>query len=179
MKKNLLIIKFGALGDVVRTAYILPYLSNEFSIYWLTSSASIDLIKNDTLIKSSFTEDNISHYSSINFDLVLSLDDEFDYVALLNQFSYKTIIGSYISGELVKYTDSSRLWFDMGLLSRYGKSKADFLKKKNKFSHDAILGKILGISILQPHIEIDSSFLLKWKKFFKSQTPAKCKKNIT
>ena len=39
--------------------------------------------------------------------------------------------------------------------------------------------KILGITILQPHIEIDPSFLLKWKKFFKSQTPVNVKKNIT
>lgn len=169
MKKNCLILKFGALGDVLRTSYILPSLHIQYNIYWLTSFASKDLIKSNKFLECAFTKNEIQLYSTINFDLTISLDDEFQIVKLLDKFTYKSIIGSYPLNESVKYTKSSSLWFDMGLISIYSKSKADSLKKKNKLSHDAILCKILNIKNAEPYLDIDYQVLNKWNDYFKSK----------
>lgn len=176
MKKNCLILKFGALGDVLRTSYILPPLYIQYNIYWLTSIASKDLIKSNKFLECSFTKNEIQLYSSINFDLVISLDDEFEIVRLLDKFTYKSIVGSYPFNKSVKYTNSSSLWFDMGLISIYGKSKADSLKKKNKLSHDAILCKMLNIKNAEPYLNIDYQVLSKWNNYFKFKIPKNKKK---
>ena len=45
---NILIVKFGALGDVIRTSYILPGLYKKYdkpNIVWLTSPTSFDFIQ--------------------------------------------------------------------------------------------------------------------------------------
>ena len=64
-----------------------------------------------------------------HFDLVLSLDDEPNSATLVNHVSYDILIGSYVSNGKVKYTDSCSSWFDMGLISRWGIEKSNYLKK--------------------------------------------------
>ncbi|MAH33133.1 heptosyltransferase, partial [archaeon] len=51
---NVLIIKLGAMGDVIRTTAILPGLKEKYnncSIDWITKKASFDILKNNDLIE--------------------------------------------------------------------------------------------------------------------------------
>lgn len=151
---NILIIKFGALGDVVRTSYILPGLCEKYDapkIYWLTSPGSFDLLRFNPYILQVVTPGmNFSVLQKVNFDLVISLDDEREVLELLNALTYHDLIGAYLDGGVASYTPSAAEWFDMGLISKYGKIKADQLKKDNKREHNEIYAEMLGIEIKSP-----------------------------
>lgn len=152
--KNILIVKFGALGDVIRTSYILPGLYQKYTdakVYWYTSPASVDLLRFNPFVTEIIT-DTQGHESirNIVFDLVISLDDEIEILNRLSEVKSKEYIGAFLENGHPTYTDSASEWFDMGLISRFGKVKADELKRINKREHNQILATMLGIEINQP-----------------------------
>ena len=147
--KKILIIKLGALGDVLRTTSFLPALREKYkntSIIWLTSREAAPLLSDNSLIDkihqlNSTTRKKITKE---NFNLVINLDENLEACHLAGQVKEK-IIGPYSNSDQIAYTDDSREWFDMGLISRLGKEKADQLKKKNKKSYPQMLVNMLGI----------------------------------
>lgn len=149
---KILIIKFGALGDVVRTSYILKGLHEKYEdvkIDWLTSNSAFDLLRFNPYINTLATKDFLlTKIKKVSYDLVISLDDEFEVLEILEEINTKKIFGAYLneSGDRT-YSKDSGLWFDMGLLSIYGKTKADQMKKENKLSHNEIFAKMLEINI--------------------------------
>jgi hypothetical protein len=44
----------------------------------------------------------------------------------------------------ISYTKESKEWYDMSLISKYGKEKEDLLKWKNRKSYQEILFEMLG-----------------------------------
>jgi len=157
-KKNLLIIKYGALGDVLRTTYILPGLVKKYKgrarIYWLSSRGATDILRFNPYIYKAVPVTGKTAPSclrKIRFNYVISLDDEKSLAGLTNFITYDELTGSYVSGGKTLYTKDSVPWFDMGLLSVHGKKKADMLKKRNKKPHNEILGRMLGIEIKKPY----------------------------
>lgn len=151
---DILIVKFGALGDVVRTSYILPGLHEKYKeskIDWITSDSSFELLRFnpyiDNLVTPSFKMDTILNKK---YDLVLSLDDEKYILEIVNKVKYKHIFGAFLKDNKTLYTEDSSLWFDMGLLSKYGKKRADELKKQNRLTHREIFEKMLNIKIKEP-----------------------------
>ena len=130
-KKNILILKFGALGDVVRTSFFAEpmYKEKNVNIYWFTSEAAITLIANNPFIKKISTD--IKDFYNIDFDIVYNLEDELNFSELIQNLKYKKIIGAYLSSGKLTYTSECSEWFDMGIISSFGKRKADELKKIN------------------------------------------------
>ena len=55
------------------------------------------------------------------------------------------IIGAYLKDGKKVYTESSSLWFDIGIISKFGKEKADELKAENKKTYQEIMYKILDL----------------------------------
>ena len=130
MKSNILIIKLGALGDVLRTTSLLRVLSG--NIFWVTAKDPLPLLPTDKL---KVVEINKASevLKGFFFDLILCLDDDYKAASLATILKKKTLIGSYIdNNNSLTYTNSSREWFDMELISRFGKEKADALKRANK-----------------------------------------------
>ncbi len=167
--RSILIVKFGALGDVVRTSFTLEGLREKYGnlkIYWLTSNASFDLLRFNPYIEHLITPYvNLELLCKHNFDLVISLDDEIEILRLLKNVKYKDIIGAYLDGnDNAIYEHSSSLWFDMGLLSKFGKEKADYFKKENQMTHREIMEKILGVKIKRP-IFFNSHIIENSKRF--------------
>ena len=151
---NILIIKFGALGDVIRTSYILPGLFKKCDnpkIYWITAPESFDLLRFNPYIYTIMTPNfNMHHLKGILFDLVISLDDEREVLKTIESIDYKELFGAYLSDNQPAYTGSASAWFNMGLISRFGKATADKLKKENTREHNEILAEMLGIEINGP-----------------------------
>ena len=147
---NILIIKLGAIGDVIRTTSILPGLKAKYKnckIDWATKSESFDVLKNNHLISNIYLiNKNPLKKSNKKYDLVISLDDDYEACALATKTDAKKIIGSYLKNDEKTYTKGSSLWFDMGLISRFGKKAADEMKAKNKKTYQEIMYKILGLS---------------------------------
>ncbi len=145
MKNKILIIKLGALGDVLRTTCILPALKEKYKnsyIVWLTKEEAAPLLQNNPLIDR--IDDSVEKTSKENFDLVINLDEEIE-VCQLASCVGKKIIGAYAENNRINYTDDSKEWFDMGLSSKFGKKKADQLKRKNKKSYPEIIINMIGM----------------------------------
>lgn len=148
---NILIVKLGALGDVIRTSYILPGLRRKYgkaAIYWLTASSSVDLLRYNPHISRIITPAELEGVAaSLSFDLVISLDEEVEILRLLQGLRYAQLIGASLCEGRPVYTDKGAEWFDMGLISRFGKEQADALKRENCREHNEIFADMLGISI--------------------------------
>lgn len=159
MTNNILIIKHGALGDVVRTSYFpksLKSLDSNQNIFWLTSISALDLIRYNPYIDKIVFE--IQEIQNIHFDVIYSLDDEIEILEQLNKLRYNKIIGARIENDEITYCEESSYWFDMGLVSKLGKDKADHLKKENKLTHKEIFEKIFDVEEVTP-LFYNSEFL--------------------
>jgi len=145
MSLNNLIIKLGAMGDVVRTTPLLHVLGQD--IYWVTRKESMPLLPdNSRFIKEIIDIDSAEEsLAKINFNLVLSLDDDLRAVSLAAILNKTKLIGSFLDckGKL-KYTDSAAEWFDMGLISSLGKENSDKLKKNNIRTYQEFVFRMIG-----------------------------------
>ncbi len=138
-----LVIKVGAAGDVLRTTPILHVLQGP--VDWVTDRAHKELVPRHPKIRSITEIDEAPEsLSSRDYDLVLSLDDEHKPARLASLVKAKRVVGAHLEKGQVAYTAEARPWFDMGLLSRLGKSKADQLKLENRKTYQQILFGMLG-----------------------------------
>ena len=151
---NILIVKFGALGDVVRTSYFAKCLKDKYGqnlhLTWVTSPAAIPLLRNNFYIDTLCLD--FSKIQNNQFDIVYSLDDEIEILSQLGSLNYKKIIGAYLdlSSKNRTYCDESAVWFDMGLLSKLGKLEADNRKRANKRTHGDIFAQIFDTDLPEP-----------------------------
>lgn len=167
---KILIIKLGAIGDVIRTTSILSGLKEKYKncrIDWVTKKESFDILKNNTLINKIYLIDK--NIKDKKYDLVISLDDDYEACKLAEKITSKKITGAYLRNDKKSYTNDSSLWFDMGLISRFGKKKADLLKAKNKRTYQEVMYKILGLNYKKqkPILILDEKSLQFAKKFAK------------
>jgi heptosyltransferase-2 len=52
--------------------------------------------------------------------------------------------GAYLGKDGITYTDSAREWFDMSLLSRFGKARADTLKMRSRKTYQEFIFAMAG-----------------------------------
>lgn len=173
--KKILILKVGALGDVVRTTYILPGIRRKYKeteIYWITSNTAYNLLKYNEYINYLIDindKERMLELSKVDFDIIISLEDEEDIFSSIENFNFRKIIGVFREKNKISYTDDLKYWFDMGLISKYGKEKADILKKKNNLSHSEIMAMGLGILIESPYFFNDKGLEEKVKDEFRKK----------
>lgn len=137
-----LIIKLGAMGDVLRTTAILHALPGE--VTWVTNRAAVPLLENIPQILRIVPSDESERLRGSHFQLAACLEDEPDACRLLDLVSYDRHVGAYLEGGNVVYRESAQSWYDMGLVSRFGKKRADELKKLNTRSFQECLYEIFG-----------------------------------
>lgn len=170
---KILIIKLGAIGDVLRTASALPALKEKYresEIYWLTKKSSLDLLENNRYLNKVYTlNKDHEELNNIQFDLIINLDDEDIACELASKIKSKNLVGAYIDNNNTKtYSEDSAPWFDMGLISKYGKIKADELKVKNKDTYQKYLYDMLGLDtakIHEPILNLTNEYLDFANKF--------------
>lgn len=141
--KNL-IIKFGASGDVVRTTTLLHLFKD---VDWITSDNNAVLLKGLPNVSRIIRESEISDIKLDSYDLVVNLEDDDRSARLLNNINYKDLFGAYLNKEgKISYTDNSKGWFDLSLISRYGLERANKLKYENQKSFQELVYEGLGYS---------------------------------
>jgi ADP-heptose:LPS heptosyltransferase len=141
---NVLIIKLGATGDVVRTTPLLHRLRD--SVTWITAA------KNSVFLEG--LAGNLRHFSweeraralDIPYDLAINLEDTPEVALFLKSARPTEIFGAYAdsSGKLC-YTDNSKCWFDLSLISSHGRQQADRLKLLNRESYQELIFAGLGL----------------------------------
>jgi len=146
---KILIIKIGALGDVLRTIVILEGLVEKFVnpiIHWLTSETAKPLLENNPYVdKLFFKEQPNEEIFNNSYDLVISLEEDKKVLELIDRLKYKNLFGIYLDGEKIRYAPESSMWYDMSLISKFGKNVADELKKANVFSYPELLYRMLDL----------------------------------
>lgn len=146
---NVLIIKIGALGDVVRTSFIAQALRDKYrdkdpKIYWITDGKAKSLFKNNPYIFNVISKEEKNSLSKKGWDLVINLEEDEENCKFASSLKTKQLIGFiYENGKIVP-TSTLKEWFDMSLLGK--KPENDLLKFKNKKTHRQILGEIVDVN---------------------------------
>ena len=141
---NTLILKLGATGDVVRTTPLLKQLPGEIS--WMTATKNVSLLAGLTKTMRVVSWEDRAQFCDREYDLVINLEDTLDVAQLLPSVKYKKLFGAYTdaNGVLV-YSDDARGWFDMSLISKFGKAAADKLKLENHRTYQDLVFEGLGL----------------------------------
>ena len=141
---NVLIIKLGATGDVVRTTPILSRLNA--AVTWLTAATNSVLLDGLTENLRCFSWEQRAKALDRHYDLAINLEDTLDCAQFLGTVGCHEIFGAYLgSNNSVKYTESSRPWFDLSLISSYGRQRANRLKLLNRQTYQELIFKGLGL----------------------------------
>jgi len=141
---HILIAKLGATGDVVRTTTLLRSLDGE--VTWLTDPKNTVLLKDlsrDVRCLSWTERDSCRDRS---YDLVINLEDTIDVATYLASLEYRRQWGAQLGpNNSVVYTEDSRCWFDLSVISRYGRQRADELKLANRSTYQYLVFQGLGL----------------------------------
>lgn len=168
---SILILKTGALGDVLRTTSILPGLHRRYGrsrVVWLTAPAAVELVAQHPLIAEIVAVDpgdeaaldGAARRLSVEpWQRVLSFDEEEPLCRLASRLGRPeqpgVLSGAFLRADGARaYTPDTAAWFDMGLVSVHGKSAADRLKRENTESHPAIFARMLGIEMGAPELPL-------------------------
>jgi heptosyltransferase-2 len=141
---NVLIIKLGATGDMVRTTPLLTRLTGQ--ITWLTAAKNTALLQGLKENLRSFAWEERGRALDSHYDLVINLEDTLDVAQFLKTLRFKEIFGAYIdSNNSLRYTENSRCWFDLSLISSFGRHQADRLKLLNRQTYQELIFNGLGL----------------------------------
>lgn len=138
-----LIIKLGATGDVVRTTTLLRKLDG--AITWITAAKNAVLLRGlerDVRCVSWEARDSVA---GTEYDLVINLEDDRETGAFLQKLRFKQLFGAYLDSEgSLRYTEDSRGWFDLSIISRFGLEQANQLKFHNRKTYQELIFGGLG-----------------------------------
>lgn len=122
VKSRILIIKLGALGDLLRTTTILPALKKAYpgsQITWLTQPNCLPLLQNNEFIDRIWlTDENaLSRVTAQKFDLVINFDKETPAVELatLANSEDKRGFGLSPNGSLMAFNSASNYSLELGI----------------------------------------------------------------
>lgn len=138
-----LIVKLGATGDVVRTTPLLKRLVGR--VTWLTAAKNKVLLEGLQENLRSFSWKERHDVLDTVYDLVINLEDTPDVAQFLREISFRQLFGAYAGAqESLSYTEDSRFWFDLSLISSFGREEADRLKFRNRSTYQELIFEGLG-----------------------------------
>lgn len=144
-QENILILKTGAAGDVVRTTCLLQYFQH-VNVTWLTDAGCLCLFD-------SGSHKNLNVYPVNNFppeilsteySLVLSLEEDEYCARLAGKLTTQKLTGVYWNTGFA-YTSDAAEWFNMSLISVLGTSVSNEMKRNNTHSYQQHLFSMLRL----------------------------------
>lgn len=166
LKEKILIIKFDAIGDVLRTTSILPAVKRKYPeshITWLTKSNATDIFIGNEYIDEVLAVENtftLPKLLSQNFDLILHPDASPVSSAYAKIISAKEKLGFTLDekGKVVPLNDEAIEWFEMGAF--------DQLKKANTKTYQQIIHSLLKLEYKRDEILLN---LTESEKIFRDK----------
>lgn len=143
---KILVVKLGAIGDVLRTSSLLPGLQEKYApvkIDWLTSRSGQQILLHNQAIRKVFIWEEREPLGS--YDLVIGLEDDSEACRLASEVRSSQKVGAYYEQGQTTYTPST--WFDMSAISRFGLDQANKLKKQNTKTYQRHMADMLGIKV--------------------------------
>ena len=140
---NILIIKLGATGDVVRTTPLLAKFTCR--VTWVTAAKNLSLLDGLQENLQCVPWEERGRVANECYDLVINLEDTLEPGRYVQNLKCGRVFGAYLeAGDQLTYTEDSRDWFDLSLISRFGKQVADRLKLENRRSYQDLIFSGLG-----------------------------------
>lgn len=140
VKEKILIIKLGAIGDVIRTTPLLEAIKSKFpkaKIFWLTHSPSVVPGSADVVLK--FNLEGITYLENVDFDILYNLDKDKEACALATKINSKVKKGFILKDGVPFPADSdAEHKFFTGLF--------DDVNKANKKKYPEEIFEICGFS---------------------------------
>lgn len=140
---NILIIKLGATGDVVRTTPLLGQFKGR--ITWITAAKNLPLLEGlqENLRSLSWEERDVA--ANQYYDMVINLEDTAEVGMFAHNLKFGRLFGAFLEADnRLNYTNDSRDWFDLSLISRFGKQTADRLKLENRRTYQDLIFSGMG-----------------------------------
>jgi ADP-heptose:LPS heptosyltransferase len=136
--KNILIIKLGAIGDVIRTTPILQKLKREHPrarIWWLTLTPEV--LPESVDIKLKFSAESVLFLQSCRFDILLNLDKDREACALATTITAPLKKGFILKDNLCSPADEDAV-------SKFQTGIFDDVNKANRKSYPEELFEMCG-----------------------------------
>jgi hypothetical protein len=147
---NILIIKLGATGDVVRTTPLLRRLAGH--VTWITAAKNVELLRDIGEALNCVNWEERESVRGITYDLVINLEDDLETAQFLGTVRFRQLFGAYAdSANRLRYTGDARAWFDLSLISAHGREKADQLKLQNRETYQELVFRGLGLNFQGEH----------------------------
>ena len=141
---NTLIVKLGATGDVVRTTPLLRRLQGR--VTWLTAAKNSVLLEGLHKNMRSFSWEDRVRLLDTDYDLVINLEDTLEIAQFVKGVRCRGVFGAFAdSDNRLRYTENSSRWFDLSLISSYGRQNADRLKFQNRQTYQELIFNGLGL----------------------------------
>ena len=138
IKGRILIIKLGAIGDVIRTTPLLHRINMEYpnyEIWWLTYSPEVVPSSVHKVMKYNFESAII--LEQINFDIAINLDKDYQATALMNKINAAKKFGfGFENGRPAPIDEKAQAKFLTGLF--------DDVNKANKLTYIQEIFNICG-----------------------------------
>ncbi len=169
IKMRILIIKLGAMGDVLRTTPILEALKKKYKgckITWVVDEESKELLENNSYLDGilPYGPGTLSHLLVEEFDLVINLDSlpKSACLASLTRGRKKLGFGLDQKGSIFSFNKEAEEWFRMGI--------DDNIKRKNRKTYQEIIFEIMGLRFKKEEPVVN---LMKEEKDFANKFAAK------
>ncbi|MEI6059001.1 MAG: glycosyltransferase, partial [archaeon] len=146
---EILIIKIGALGDVLRTSFIAQALKDKYRsrkprIHWITDEKALPLFTNNPYIYEVVKKEQKEKFLNMPLDLIINLEEDEENCRFVSSLKSKEVRGFIFENGRVLPTKTTEEWFNMSALGK--KPQNDILKKKNEKEHRQIISEIVGIT---------------------------------
>lgn len=152
----ILIIKLGAIGDVIRTTPLLHKIKKEYpnkKIWWLTYSPEIVPAIVDKVL--TYDAESIEIIKSVNYDIAINLDKDLQASALLKSVDAKIKYGfTIVNGVPAPANELAKDKFITGLF--------DDANKSNKLSYPQEIFRICGWEFAGEEYILDCDTTIKW-----------------
>ena len=140
-----LILKLGATGDVVRTTPLLRRL--EGAVTWITAAKNVSLLQGLERDIRATTWENRHLVADADYNLVINLEDDEASSEFVGKLRSRRQFGAHLDPQgVIRYSKDSKGWFDLSLISTFGRSQADQLKLKNRRTYQELIFEGLGFT---------------------------------
>lgn len=155
IKFKIIIVKFDAIGDVLRTTSILHSIKNKYPnsyIIWLTKKNASEIFINNNLVDEVLFSDNnetIARLQTERFNLLIHPDASPVSAAYASLIKAEIKLGFILDekGKVVTANSEAEEWFEMGAF--------DKMKKVNTKSYQKIIHEIAGLNFNNGEIIVE------------------------